>query len=94
MSLVVVLSCCMGKTPGGTGKTFLINLFLANMRKESNIAIIMVSSRIIASMVDGRKTDHFTFQLPINLIHSKIPLCNISKENDMTKMLWKCKIIE
>ncbi|GFX90218.1 ATP-dependent DNA helicase [Trichonephila clavipes] len=41
--------------PGGTGKTFLINLLLAKIRSEKKIAIAVASSGIAATLLHGGK---------------------------------------
>ncbi|XP_008482471.2 uncharacterized protein LOC103519163 [Diaphorina citri] len=79
--------------PGGTGKTFLINLLLASVRKDKKIAISVASSGIAATLLDGGKTAHSAFKLPLNLNHSETPLCNISKQSDTAKVLQKCQLI-
>ena len=42
--------------PGGTGKTFLINLILAKLRSEGNIALATASSGIAATLLTGGRT--------------------------------------
>ena len=79
--------------PGGTGKTFLINLLLATIRSRRNVAIAVASSGIAATLIDGGKTAHSAFRLPLNLNYSETPLCNISKQSDMAEVLRKAKII-
>jgi ATP-dependent DNA helicase PIF1 len=79
--------------PGGTGKTFLINLILATVRKDKNIAIAVASSGIAATLLEGGKTAHSAFKLPLNLNHSETPLCNISKQSDIAEVLKMCKLI-
>ena len=46
--------------PGGTGKTFLLNLLLAKVRQCGQIAIAMASSGIAATLLDGGRTVHST----------------------------------
>ncbi|XP_044591468.1 ATP-dependent DNA helicase RRM3-like [Cotesia glomerata] len=79
--------------PGGTGKTFLINLLLAKIRSRKNIAVAVASSGIAATLIDGGKTAHSAFKLPLNLNHSDNPICNISKQSDMAHLLKETKII-
>ncbi|XP_074114110.1 ATP-dependent DNA helicase pif1-like [Cotesia typhae] len=79
--------------PGGTGKTFLINLLLAKIRSRKNIAVAVASSGIAATLIDGGKTAHSAFKLPLNLNHSDDPICNISKQSDMAHVLRETKII-
>ena len=42
--------------PGGTGKSFLINLILAKVRYSEKIAIAVASSGIAATLLSGGKT--------------------------------------
>ncbi|GFT78905.1 ATP-dependent DNA helicase [Nephila pilipes] len=79
--------------PGGTGKTFLINLLLAKVRSGKNIAIAVASSGIAATLIDGGKTAHSAFKLPFNLNHSDNAICNISKQSDMAYILRETKFI-
>ncbi|CAF1652102.1 unnamed protein product, partial [Didymodactylos carnosus] len=44
--------------PGGTGKTFVINLLLAKIRQQSKIAIAVASSGIAATLLHGGRTAH------------------------------------
>ncbi|CAF4993036.1 unnamed protein product, partial [Rotaria sp. Silwood1] len=79
--------------PGGTGKTFVINLLLAKIRQQSKIAIAMASSGIAAPLLHGVRTAHSTLKLPLNLSHSEAPLCNISKGTGQAKVLQECALI-
>ena len=47
--------------PGGTGKTFLINLILTKLRSEGKIALANASSGIAATLLTGGRTLHCTF---------------------------------
>ncbi|GBP40400.1 ATP-dependent DNA helicase pif1 [Eumeta japonica] len=79
--------------PGGTGKTFLINLLLAKIRSEKNIAVVVASSGIAATLIEGGETAHSAFKLPLNLGCSEYPLCNMSKQSDMAHVLREAKVI-
>lgn len=79
--------------PGGTGKTFLINLLLATVRRGRDIAVAVASSGIAATLIDGGKTAHSAFKLPLNLNHSESSVCNISKQSDMAQVLREAKVI-
>ncbi|XP_062519604.1 uncharacterized protein LOC134194679 [Corticium candelabrum] len=65
--------------PGGTGKTFLLNLLLAKVRQQKKIAIAVASSGIAATLLTGGRTAHSAFKLPLNLSHTETPTCNIAK---------------
>lgn len=79
--------------PGGTGKTFLLNLILAEIRKQNNIAIAVASSGIAATLLDGGRTAHSTFKLPLNLNNTENPTCNLNKRSGMATVLTTCKMI-
>jgi hypothetical protein len=79
--------------PGGTWKTFLINLLLAEIRMQNEIAVAIASSGISATLLEGGKTAHSALNLPLNIAHSKSPLCNISKNSGKGQLLKRCKVI-
>ena len=65
--------------PGGTGKTFLINLILAKLRSEGKIALATASSGIAATLLTGGRTLHSTFKIPLDLHAMDVPICSIKK---------------
>jgi primosomal protein N' len=77
--------------PDGTGKTFLINLILAKVRSTRDIAV--ASSGIAATLLEGGRTAHATFKLPLNLTTSATPFCNISKQSNFAEVLKDTKLI-
>ena len=81
------------EAPGGTGKTFVINLLLAKIRQQSKIAIAVASSGIASTLLHGGRTAHSTFKLPLNLAHSESAVCNISKGTGQAKVLQECQVI-
>jgi len=52
-------------TPGGNGKTFLINLLHAKVRYSGKIALVVASYGIAATLLVGSRTAHSTFNLPL-----------------------------
>jgi len=81
------------EAPGGTRKTFLINLILAKVRSTRDIALAVVSSGIAATLLEGGRTAHATFKLPLNLTTSVTPFCNISKQSNFAEVLKDTKLI-
>ena len=57
--------------PGGTGKTFLINLLLGKVRSEGKIALGVATSGIAATLITGGRTAHSTFKLPLDLARNE-----------------------
>ncbi|GBM63107.1 hypothetical protein AVEN_68557-1 [Araneus ventricosus] len=70
--------------PGGTGKTFLIDVLLA--KGEKNIALAVATSDIAATLMTGERTAHSMLQIHIDLIHNEIPVCNIKKGSEKAAM--------
>ena len=61
----------MTDAPAGCGKTFLINLLLAYVRKENNIAIATATSGIASTLFKHGTTSYKQFRFPI-------PQCDFS----------------
>ncbi len=53
----------------------------------------MASSGIAATLLEGGRTAHATFKLPLDLTHNESPTCNISKASSTGQLLWKCDLI-
>ena len=79
--------------PGGTGKTFVINLLLATIRKESKIAIAVASSGIAATLLQGGRTAHSTLKLPFKFPPDQTHVCNILKGTGEANILEICELI-
>ena len=79
--------------PGGTGKTFLMNLLLAKIRSRGHIALAVASSGIAATLLTGGRTAHSTFKLPLDLANADSPTCNIAKQSDTAEVLRACDLI-
>uniref|UniRef100_A0A2S2QXL1 ATP-dependent DNA helicase n=1 Tax=Sipha flava TaxID=143950 RepID=A0A2S2QXL1_9HEMI len=74
-------------------KTFLFNLVLAKVRSTRDIALAVASSGIAATLLEGGRTAHATFKLPLNLTASATPFCNISKQSNFAEVLKDIKLI-
>ena len=79
--------------PGGTGKTFLINLILAKIRSEGKIALATASSGIAATLLKGGRTLHSTFKIPLDLNAMDIPVCSIKRGTALCKVIQEAKAI-
>lgn len=84
---------CFIDAPGETRKTFLIVLLLARIRSQSNVALALASSGIAATLLKGVRTAHSALKLPLNMQINETPICNISKNSAMAKILLVCKLI-
>ena len=80
-------------SPGGTGKTFVINLLLAGVRQNKRIALAVASSGIAATLLSGGRTAHSVFKLPLNLSLAETPTCNLSKGTALAEVMSQCSLI-
>ncbi|KAF0765167.1 ATP-dependent DNA helicase [Aphis craccivora] len=74
--------------PGGTIKTFLINLLLTQIRSSGKVyvALTVVSSGIAATLLSRGRTAHLTFKLPLNLSFKRKFVCPIRKNGSRGKI--------
>ncbi|XP_048004348.1 ATP-dependent DNA helicase pif1-like [Leguminivora glycinivorella] len=79
--------------PGGTGKTFLLNLLLAEIRATKHIALALASSGIASTLMEGGRTAHSALQLPLNIAEQQFPVCKISGKSGRGQLLKQAKII-
>ena len=77
--------------PGGTGKTFVESLLLAYVRSRGQVALAIASSGIASILLEGGRTSHSRFKIPID-IHSE-SICNISAQSELAKLLRITKLI-
>ncbi|KAL8618647.1 hypothetical protein ACOMHN_048823 [Nucella lapillus] len=73
--------------PGGTGKTFIINLILAAVRSTGRIALATASSGIAATLLQGGKTLHSTFKVPLSADKQDRPMCAIKKGTSLARVI-------
>lgn len=76
---------------GGTGKTFLWKLLSAAIRCKGHLALNVASSGIAALLLDGGRTAHSRFGIPINPNESST--CNISRGSDLGELVKEAKLI-
>ncbi|XP_076883267.1 uncharacterized protein LOC143531983 [Bidens hawaiensis] len=78
---------------GGTGKTFLWKTLSASIRSKSKIVLSVASSGIASLLLEGGRTAHSRFLIPINLtedstysITNNPDVCNLIKQTDL--IIW------
>ena len=76
--------------PGGTGKTFLYNTILAKIRLHGEIALPVASSGIAALLINGGRTAHTRFKIPIKL--NEFSTCNISRGSKEAHLINMAKL--
>ena len=73
------------------GKTFLIEALLSTVRGLGKIALAVASSGIAAELLEGGRTVHSRFKIPIPINESSV--CNISLQSDIIKLTQKTSLI-
>ena len=77
--------------PRGYGKTFLIEALLSTVRGLGKIALAVASSGIAAELLEGGRTAHSRFKIPIPINESSV--CNISLQSNIAKLVQKTSLI-
>ena len=70
-----------------------MNLILASVRSQGEIALAVASSGIAATLLVGGRTAHSTFKLPLDLALNEAPKCNIGKNTKEAGLLKRAKLI-
>jgi len=77
--------------PGGSGKTFVYKVLVALVRRDGHVAIAVASSGIAALLLEGGRTAHSVFKIPIAL--GRDSMCSIPVQSDSAKLLREAKLI-
>ena len=78
-------------TPGGTGKTFLLNCILAYVRQRSDVALAVAGSGIAATLLKLGRTAHSHFKLPIPVDENST--CIITPRSATAELIRHTKLI-
>ena len=73
--------------PGGTGKSFVINSMLKKIRSGSKIARATASSGIATALLQGGRTLHRTFRIPLDMHLKEQPTCSIKRGTALAKVI-------
>ncbi|XP_065314556.1 uncharacterized protein LOC135923630 [Gordionus sp. m RMFG-2023] len=77
--------------PGGTGKSFLLNTILFNLRAQGKIAIAVASSGIALTLFHNGHTAHSRFNIPLSIHESSS--CNITYQSQIAELIRQSVII-
>ena len=77
--------------PGGFGKTFLFETLLAAVRSQGKIALAVASSGIAAELLEGGRTAHSRFKIPIPITETSV--CNITAQSKHAELLRRTSLI-
>ena len=71
--------------PAGTGKTFCYNSICHKLRGDGKIVLCVASSGIAALLLQGGRTAHSTFKIPLDVHEDST--CNIKKNTMLADLL-------
>jgi hypothetical protein len=77
---------------GGTGKTFLYSCLLSTVRAQGWVAIVVASFGIAALLLDGGRTAHSRFKIPVQGLNST-STCYISRDSELATLLQAVALI-
>ena len=76
---------------GGCGKTFVCNTIAAAVRAQGKIVLCVASSGIASLLLEGGKTAHSTFKIPLQV--NDTSFCNISRQSYLFPLLQQTSLI-
>ncbi|TDL17977.1 hypothetical protein BD410DRAFT_696624, partial [Rickenella mellea] len=78
--------------PAGTGKTFVYNTICHKVRSEGWIVLCVASSGIAALLLQGGRTSHSMFKIPVENITDELT-CLIPKQSCLAQLIREVRII-
>ncbi|XP_076054509.1 uncharacterized protein LOC143033209 [Oratosquilla oratoria] len=78
--------------PGGTGKSFVLNILLDTVRSQGKIALAVASSGIASTVLHGGRTAHIMFKIPL-MDYNEVCACSIKKNSELAKLLSMTSLI-
>ncbi|GJU80824.1 ATP-dependent DNA helicase PIF1-like protein [Tanacetum coccineum] len=75
----------------GTGKTYLYKTMPAALRSQGEIVLNVASSGTAALLLEGGRTAHSRFAIPINILEDS--MCHIPADSDLDDLIRKAKLI-
>jgi hypothetical protein len=76
---------------GGCGKTFVCNTIAAAVRAQGKICLCVASSGIASLLLDGGRTAHSTFYIP--LVVDETSICKITRRSHLYPVLRQTSLI-
>ena len=75
---------------GGCGKTFVCNTIAAAVRGQGKIALCVASSGIASLLLEGGRTAHSTFKIPLQV--NEASMCSIGRGSDLWQVIQETSI--
>jgi len=79
------------QSAGGGGKTYVCNTIAAAVRAIGSPVLCVASSAIAALLLDGGRTAHSRFKIPIPVFETSF--CGISRNANLKELIWQTKLI-
>ena len=76
---------------GGTGKTYLYKTLSAAIRSQKGIVLNVASSGIAALLLEGGRTAHYRFAIPINVVDDS--MCHITADSELADLIREATLI-
>ncbi|CAN1254544.1 ATP-dependent DNA helicase PIF1 [Linum perenne] len=76
---------------GGTGKTYLYNTIVSEIRSRGLIALVVASSGIAATLLPDASTAHSRFKIPIEVHHTST--CMVKKGTQLAEVIKAATLI-
>ena len=77
--------------PGGTGKSFLCQTMLCDVRRRGDIALACASSGIAATNFEGGRTAHSRFKIPVRITNTST--CDMTRRSASFKLIKAAKVL-
>ena len=77
--------------PGGTGKTYLYNTLCYHLRSQRKIVLCVASSGIAALLLNGGRTAHSRFKIPIPSHESSV--CSFTKNSPLADLIREAELV-
>ena len=77
---------------GGCGKIFLCNTIAAEVRRRDQVALCVASSGIAALLLDGGRTSHSCFKIPLSTIYED-SVAGLKRNSYIFPVLQQTKVI-
>ena len=77
--------------PAGTGKTFLYSLILSMVRSNRDIALAVAGSGIAALLLQGGRTAHSRFKIPVPTHEDSV--CSVNHRSEIADLLIQAKVV-
>jgi hypothetical protein len=77
---------------GDTGKTFFYSCLLSTMRTQGQVAVAVASSGIVALLLDGGRTTHSCFKIPVQGLKNT-STCYVNRDSELVALLQTAALI-